>query len=115
MKKIQLKKGIDLYLNKDGKFKTYMASVIFYRPLTREGASYGSLLTGMLKMGNRLCRTNRELNIELDKLYGAWMGCSPPKPSAMSFCPLPFLTGRWSFCSPRPLRAEWTENLTPTR
>lgn len=79
MKKIQLKDGIDLYLNRDGKFKTYMASVIFYRPLTREGASYGSLLTGMLKMGNRLCRTNRELNIELDKLYGAWIGCSSGK------------------------------------
>ena len=79
MKKIQLKKGIDLYLNRDGKFKTYMASVIFYRPLTREGASYGSLLTGMLKMGNRLCRTNREFNIELDKLYGAWIGCSSGK------------------------------------
>lgn len=79
MKKIQLKKGIDLYLIKDEKFKTYMASVIFYRPLTREGASYGSLLAQTLKMGNELCRTNRELNVALDKLYGAGLYCSSGK------------------------------------
>ncbi len=79
MKKIQLKKGIDLYLIKDEKFKTYMASVIFYRPLTREGASNGSLLVQTLKMGNELCRTNRELNVALDKLYGAGLYCSSGK------------------------------------
>ncbi len=79
MKTIQLKKGIDLYFIKDEKFKTYMASVIFYRPLTRKGASLGSLLSSALKMGNAVCRTNRELNIELEKLYGASLYCSSGK------------------------------------
>lgn len=79
MKTIQLKKGIDLYLIKDEKFKTYMASVIFYRPLSREGASCGSLLAQTLKMGNELCRSNRELNVALDKLYGAGLYCSSGK------------------------------------
>ena len=77
-----LKKGIDLYFIKDGKFKTYMASVLFHRPLSRESASKGALLAQVLGRGNELYPTARELDMALEELYGASLYCTSGKRGA---------------------------------
>lgn len=74
-----LKKGIDLYFIRDEKFKTYMASVLFHRPLTREGASKGALLAQVLRCGNELYPSAKEIDIALEELYGASLYCSSGK------------------------------------
>ncbi len=79
MKKIQLKKGVNLYFIRNEKFKTYMASVLFHSPLTLDGASKSSLLSQVLKRGNEKYLSQRELNIALDELYGASLYCSSGK------------------------------------
>lgn len=74
-----LKKGIDLYFIKDEKFKTYMAGVLFHRPLTREGASKGALLAQILRRGNELYPTAKDIDTALEELYGASLYCSSGK------------------------------------
>ncbi|MCH5186948.1 MAG: insulinase family protein [Oscillospiraceae bacterium] len=74
-----LKKGIDLYFIRDEKFKTYMASVLFHRPLNREGASKGALLAQVLRCGNELHPSAKEIDVALEELYGASLYCSSGK------------------------------------
>ncbi len=74
-----LKKGINLYLIKDKKFKTYMASVLFHRAVKREEAAANALLSQVLRRGNELYPTAKELNIALEELYGASLYISTGK------------------------------------
>lgn len=74
-----LKKGINLYFIRDEKFKTYMASVLFHRPLSRREVSLNSLLSQVLRCGNELYPTSKDVNIALEELYGASLYCSTGK------------------------------------
>ncbi len=78
-KTVELKKGINLYFIRDEKFKTYMASVLFHRPLSRAEASLNSLLSQVMRCGNKLYPTLKDVNIALEELYGASLYCSNGK------------------------------------
>lgn len=67
----RIKNGIDVCFIKDSKFKTYMASVLFHRPLKRDEASKISLLAQLLKCANPLCPGPKEVSAALEELYGA--------------------------------------------
>ena len=82
METIKLKNGINVYFIKDEKFKTYMASVLFHRAMTREGASKGALLSQVLRCGNELYPTAKDVDIALEELYGASLYCSSGKRGA---------------------------------
>lgn len=67
----KLKKGVDLYFISDKKFKTYMASVLFRRPLKREEATLASLLSQVLRCSNSIYKTSKEISSALEELFGA--------------------------------------------
>ena len=53
MEKVTLKSGVNLYINKSDKFKTWSASVYVYRPLNVKEASYNALLAKVLKTSTK--------------------------------------------------------------
>lgn len=74
-----LKDGINLCFIKDKKFKTYMASVLFHRPVKREEASLASLLAQVLKCANSVFSSPKEISSALEELFGASLYCSVGK------------------------------------
>lgn len=74
-----LKEGINLCFVKDEKFKTYMASVLFMRPVKKEEASLASLLAQVLRCANSICESPKEISSALEELFGASLYCSVGK------------------------------------
>ena len=69
MEKITLKNGVDLYVNKSDKFKTWSASVYMYRPLNTKEASYNALLAAVLRSSTKQYPGRKLLARRLDALY----------------------------------------------
>ncbi|MBQ2941899.1 MAG: insulinase family protein [Clostridia bacterium] len=71
MKKIEIKKGINLYLFPEKKFKTYYAGVYFHTPLNADTATENALLPLVLKRGSKNYPTKASISEKLDMLMGA--------------------------------------------
>lgn len=71
MKKTEIKKGINLYLLPEKKFKTYYAGIHFHTPLTKETATENALLPLILKRGSKSYPTKAAISEKLDMLMGA--------------------------------------------
>lgn len=71
MNKIEIKKGINLYLFPEKKFKTYYAGMYFHTPLNKETATENALLPLQLKRGSKNFPTKASISEKLDMLMGA--------------------------------------------
>lgn len=71
MLKYELKKGINLYLVKDEKFKAFSACVLFHRPLCRSEVTLNTLIAAVVRMQSRNFSTAQKISEELENLYGA--------------------------------------------
>ncbi len=71
MKKTEIKKGINLYLIPEKKFKTYYAGIHFHTPLLKETATENAILPLLLKRGSKSFPTKSAISEKLDMLMGA--------------------------------------------
>lgn len=79
MKKIELKKGINLYLIPDSKFKTYSAQIYIHAPLMRECVTENALLPFILKRGTKKYPTKKLLSEKLDMILASSLGAGITK------------------------------------
>ena len=61
----------DIILVNDDKFKSIFVSVNFMRKLDKEEAGKNALLASILKKGTKSLKTEREIDLELSKLYSS--------------------------------------------
>lgn len=73
MIKESLKKGINLYMIKDSKFKSFRACVMIHRNLIKEEVTLNTLLAAVLRMQCEKYNSFEEISTELENLYGADM------------------------------------------
>lgn len=71
MKKIAIKKGINLYLIRDSKFKEFRACVLFHRPLAKCEVTLNSLMTSVMRMQSENFENSTAISTALEELYGA--------------------------------------------
>ena len=71
MKKTEIKKGINLYLIPEKKFKTYYAGIHFHTPLLKDTATENALLPLVLKRGSKNFPSKAAISEKLDMLMGA--------------------------------------------
>ncbi len=71
MNKTELKKGINLYLVKDEKFKAFRACLLIHRPLTKEEVTLNTLTAAVVRMQSKNYPTAQKISEELENLYGA--------------------------------------------
>lgn len=71
MNKQEIKQGITMHSIETDKFKTNLIAVFLSTPLTKQNVTKEALLSLVLHRGSKNFRTQQEINIELEELYGA--------------------------------------------
>lgn len=79
IKKIEIKKGLNLMMIPSDNFKTNIVSIYIQRPLSRDEVTMNSLLPSVLKCGTSKYKTPKELTIKMDELYGSGIGVDVEK------------------------------------
>ena len=79
MKKINIKKGIDLHLIETNKFKTNLLAVFLTTPLQKETVTKNALIPAVLRRGSQNMKTQDEISIALEEMYGASFDCGIDK------------------------------------
>ena len=79
MKKITIKKGIDLHLIETNKFKTNLLAVFLTTPLQKETVTKNALIPAVLRRGSQNMKTQDEISIALEEMYGASFDCGIDK------------------------------------
>lgn len=74
-----IKEGIELHIIETDKFKTNLLSVFLTTPLAKEGVTSNALLPMVLRRGNNQTKTQEELSIALEEMYGASFDCGVEK------------------------------------
>ncbi len=77
--KKSIKEGITLHTIETDKFKTNLLSVFLTTPLERQNVTYNALLPMVLRRGNNQQKTQEELSIALEEMYGASFDCGVEK------------------------------------
>ena len=77
--KQQIKEGINLHTIKTDKFKTNLLSLFITTPITRDNVTKNALLPMVLRRGNMENKTQEELSITLEEMYGASFDCGVEK------------------------------------
>lgn len=78
-KRLEIKEGIVLHTIPTDKFKTNMISVFITTPLKRENVTKNALLPAILRRGSNLRKTQEEISIHLEEMYGASFDCGIEK------------------------------------
>ena len=73
MKKTEIKKGIELSMICDKKFKEFRACVLIHRPLSRGEVTKNSLMTAVMRMQSGNYPDATAVSTALEELYGADM------------------------------------------
>lgn len=71
MQKKEIKKGINLYMIKDCKFKAFRACLLIHRPMSRDEVSLNTLLGATVRMQSENFSSFSKISEELENLYGA--------------------------------------------
>ena len=79
MKNLEIKKGIDLHIIETNKFKTNLLSVFLTTPLLKENVTKNALIPAVLRRGSRNMKTQDEISIALEEMYGASFDCGIDK------------------------------------
>ena len=75
----EIKKGVKLHYLETKKFKTNIMAIFVTMPLTREGITKEALIPAVLKRGTENFKTQEEISIELENMYGASFDCGVEK------------------------------------
>jgi len=75
----EIKKGVKLHYLETKKFKTNIMAIFVTMPLTREGITKEALIPAVLKRGTENFKTQEEISIELENMYGASFDCGIEK------------------------------------
>ena len=74
-----LKENIKLHLIQTPNFKTNLISVFLSLPIKKETVTKNALIPAVLKRGTKVMKTQEEINIELENMYGAILNCGIEK------------------------------------
>lgn len=78
-KVVDIKKGVKLHLIKNDKFKTNLISVFITRELNRQEVTKSALIPAILRRGTENLKTQKEINKQLENMYGANFNCGIEK------------------------------------
>lgn len=76
---IQIQNGIKLHQLKTNKFKTNLFAIYLTTNLNRETITQNALMLAILRRGTNNFKTQEEINIKLEELYGAEFNCGVDK------------------------------------
>lgn len=76
---IEIKKGINLHIIKTNKFKTNLLSVFLSTPLSKEKITLNAIIPAILRRGTANLKTQDEISIALEEMYGASFDCGIDK------------------------------------
>lgn len=79
IKNIEIKKGINLHIIKTNKFKTNLLSVFLSTPLSKENVTKNALIPAVLRRGSKNMKSQDEISIVLEEMYGASFDCGIDK------------------------------------
>ena len=75
----EIKKGVKLHYIETKKFKTNIMAIFVTMPLTREGITKEALIPAVLKRGTKNLKSQEEISINLENMYGANFDCGIEK------------------------------------
>lgn len=75
----QIKESIKLHCIKTDKFKTNLLSVFLTVPLARETVTSNAIIPAVLRRGTANLKSQEEISIELENMYGATFDCGVEK------------------------------------
>lgn len=75
----KIQEGIKLHKINTSKFKTNLISVILTTKLNREDITKKALILAILKRGTNNLKSQEDINIKLEELYGAELNCGVDK------------------------------------
>lgn len=75
----ELKKSIKLHCIGTEKFKTNLISVFFTVPLDRSTVTYNAIIPAVLRRGTNNLKSQEEISIALENMYGATFDCGIEK------------------------------------
>ena len=77
--KKEIKKGINLHIIKNTKFKTNLIAVFLTTELTKENVTKNALLPAVLRRGTKQMQSQEEISKTLEEMYGATFDCGIDK------------------------------------
>ena len=75
----EIKKGINLHIIKNEKFKTNLIAVFLTTSLTKENVTKNALIPAILRRGTSKMKTQEEISKNLEEMYGATFDCGIDK------------------------------------
>lgn len=78
-KKIDIKNGVNLHIINTKKFKTNLLAIFITTPLNRENVTKNALIPMILRSGTNNLKSQEEISVELEEMYGASFDCGIDK------------------------------------
>ena len=75
----EIKKGIQAHVIETNKFKTNLFAMFLTVPLNRENITQNALIPAVLRRGTETLKSQEEISIELENMYGATLDCGVEK------------------------------------
>lgn len=75
----EIKQSVKLHCIGTEKFKTNLIAVFLTVPLNRETVTYNAIIPAVLRRGTNNLKTQEEISIELENMYGATFDCGVEK------------------------------------
>ena len=75
----EIKRGIKTHMIQTNKFKTNLFAIFLSVPLNRESVTQNALIPAVLRRGTENLKTQEEISIELENMYGATLDCGVEK------------------------------------
>ena len=75
----EIKRGIKTHMIQTNKFKTNLFAIFLSVPLNRESVTQNALIPAVLGRGTENLKTQEEISIELENMYGATLDCGVEK------------------------------------
>ena len=75
----EIKKGIQAHVIETNKFKTNLFAMFLTVPLNRENITQNALIPAVLRRGKETLKSQEEISIELENMYGATLDCGVEK------------------------------------
>ena len=75
----EIKRGIKTHMIETNKFKTNLFAIFLSVPLNRQSVTQNALIPAVLRRGTANLKTQEEISIELENMYGATLDCGVEK------------------------------------
>ena len=75
----EIKRGIKTHMIETNKFKTNLFAIFLSVPLNRESVTQNALIPAVLRRGTANLKTQEEISIALENMYGATLDCGVEK------------------------------------